>query len=63
MIDPYPRRHIGQDEDSLGGLLWAMDVEYRTPDADVPSAAATFGKNRLIFLTGGVESLLPVLVA
>lgn len=63
VIDPYPRRHIGQDEDTLGGLLWAMDAEYRTPDADAPSVAATFGENRMIFLTGGVESQLPVLVA
>lgn len=63
VIDPYPRRHIRQDEDTLGGLLWAMDAEYRTPDADAPSVAATLGKNRMIFLTGGVESLLPALVA
>lgn len=63
MIDPYPRRHINQDGDTLGGLLWAMDAEYRTPDADAPSVAATFGENRMIFLTGGVESQLPVLVA
>lgn len=63
VIDPSPRRYIGQGEDTLGGLLWAMDAEYRTPDADVPSVAATFGKNRMIFLIGGVESFLPVLVA
>lgn len=63
VIDPYPRRRIGQDEDTLGGLLWAMDAEYRTPDADAPSVAATFGENRMIFLTGGVESQLPVLLA
>lgn len=43
VIDPYPRRHIRQDEDTLGGLLWAVDAEYRTPDADDPSVAATLG--------------------
>jgi len=63
VIDPYPRRDIPQDDGVLGGLLWAMDADYGSPDWGTSSAAKSIGLNRMIFIAEGVELGLPALLA
>jgi len=65
VIDPFPRRDIRQDDGVFGGLLWAMDVEYRPKDWDTASGAASADLRRMIFLTardGGITEF-PVLLS
>lgn len=63
VIDPYPRRDIPQGDGVLGGLLWAMDVEYVPAGWGTDSAAKSLGANRMIFLAGSVVGQLPELMA
>lgn len=65
VIDPFPRRTIRQDDGVLGGLLWAMDVEFRPMDWNTASAAASVGTRRMVFLTdtAGVATQFPELLS